>query len=79
MERGRQELTTPPPEPGTSPPIPRPSGQIMPVLFIGDAGTGVGSRIKGHARRGGGKMRSRHRRYCPVAITDEFRTSKTCA
>ncbi|CAO3565152.1 unnamed protein product [Mortierella alpina] len=79
MERGRQELTTPPPAPGTSPPIPRPSGHIMPILFIGDAGTGVGSRIKGHARRAGGKMRSRHRRYCPVAITDEFRTSKTCA
>ncbi|CAO3572960.1 unnamed protein product [Mortierella alpina] len=74
-----RSAATPPPTPGTFPLIPRPSGYIMPVLFIGDAGTGVGSRIKGHARRGGGKMRSAHRRYCPVAITDELRTSKTCA
>ncbi|KAF9949899.1 hypothetical protein BGZ70_001592 [Mortierella alpina] len=41
MERGRQELTTPPPAPGTSPPIPKPSGHVMPVLFIGDADPGA--------------------------------------
>lgn len=49
-----------------------------PVLLIGEAGTGVGSRIGGHQRRGGGKMREQHRRYCTVGMTNEFRTSKTC-
>ncbi|KAF9279282.1 hypothetical protein BGZ68_008028 [Mortierella alpina] len=43
-DRGRQDMTTPPPSPGTSPPSPL----VLPILFIGDAGTGVGSRIKGH-------------------------------
>ncbi|KAI8345404.1 hypothetical protein B0O80DRAFT_394555 [Mortierella sp. GBAus27b] len=47
-------------------------------MFIGAAGTGVGSRIKGHARRGGNKLRQEHARYCPVAVTDEFNTSKVC-
>lgn len=51
---------------------------ILPVLMIGNAGTGVGSRIKGHSRRGGGKMRAEHRRYCTVGMTDEYRSSKTC-
>jgi hypothetical protein len=36
------------------------------VMCIGVAGTGVGSRVKGHARRGGTQMRSRHRRYQTV-------------
>ena len=47
-------------------------------MLIGSAGTGVGSRIGGHARRGGGKMREQHRRYCTVGMTDEYRSSKTC-
>jgi len=51
---------------------------ILPVLLIGSAGTGVGSRIGGHARRGGGKMREQHIRYCPVGMTNEYRSSKTC-
>ncbi|KAI8353523.1 hypothetical protein B0O80DRAFT_369618, partial [Mortierella sp. GBAus27b] len=46
---------------------------------IGDAGTGVGTRIKGFARRGGRKLRREHSRYTVVAVTPEFRTSKTCA
>jgi len=49
------------------------------ILCIGTAGTGVGSRIKGHARRGGGKLRKRHGRYVPVAMTNGFRTSQTCS
>ncbi|KAF9167971.1 hypothetical protein DFQ26_002196 [Actinomortierella ambigua] len=52
--------------------------EVRPVLLIGESGTGVGSRIQGHARRGGGKMRAEHIRYCTIAMTDEFRTSKTC-
>jgi hypothetical protein len=51
---------------------------LLPVLLIGSAGTGVGSRIGGHARRGGGKMREQHRRYCTVGMTNEYRSSKTC-
>ncbi|KAF9942579.1 hypothetical protein BGZ70_006116, partial [Mortierella alpina] len=57
---------------------PRHDPQVLPVMIIGDKGTGVGSRIGGHARRGGSKMRRNHRRYCTVVIHDEFRTSKTC-
>ncbi|KAG0256593.1 hypothetical protein DFQ27_005639 [Actinomortierella ambigua] len=51
---------------------------VQPILLIGDSGTGVGSRIKGHARRGGGKMRAQHIRHCTIGMTDEYRTSKTC-
>ncbi|KAF9557900.1 hypothetical protein EC968_007395 [Mortierella alpina] len=57
---------------------PRIAPAIMPVLSIGDAGTCVGSRLKGHLRRGGTKLRSQHRQSCPVLITDEYRTSKMC-
>ena len=49
------------------------------VMGIGICGTGVGSRIKGHLRLGGGQMRRRHRRYEVVSMTDEYRTSQTCA
>lgn len=57
---------------------PKLSPEVLPVLLIGNAGTGAGSRIKGHCRRGGSKMRKEHSRYCPVGITDEYRTSKIC-
>lgn len=57
---------------------PKSQPQVRPVLLIGEAGTGVGSRIGGYQRRGGGKMREQHRRYCTVGMTNEFRTSKTC-
>jgi hypothetical protein len=49
------------------------------VMCIGVAGTGVGSRVKGHARRGGTQMRSRHRRYQTVAMTNEYCSSQTCS
>ena len=52
--------------------------QILPIMLVGDAGTAVGSRLKGHTRRGGTKLRKWHMRQGPVALTDEFRTSKTC-
>lgn len=48
------------------------------VMCIGSAGTAVGARIKGHAKRGGKTIRHRHGRYLPVAMTNEFRTSQTC-
>ncbi|KAI8393677.1 uncharacterized protein BYT42DRAFT_15226 [Radiomyces spectabilis] len=48
------------------------------VMCIGNAGTGVGSRIRGHARRGGKKMRTEHSKNTTVAITNEFCSSKTC-
>ncbi|KAF9570598.1 hypothetical protein EC968_001673 [Mortierella alpina] len=57
--------------PGTPP-------AVLPIMLIGDAGTCVGSRLKGHSRRGGSKMRAQHRQYCPVAIVDEYRTSRVC-
>lgn len=57
---------------------PKTQPSVLPVMLIGDAGTGVGSRIKGQARRGGNKMREEHIRHCPIAMTDEFRSSKTC-
>ncbi|KAK3816156.1 MAG: hypothetical protein J3Q66DRAFT_431801 [Benniella sp.] len=49
---------------------------VVPVLMIGAAGTGVGSRIGGHARRGGGKMRKEHSQSCVVSMTNEYRTSQ---
>ncbi|KAK3821191.1 MAG: hypothetical protein J3Q66DRAFT_280018 [Benniella sp.] len=48
-------------------------------MLIGDAGTGVGSRIGGHVRRGGKKMRVEHMKHTVVGITSEYRTSQTCA
>ncbi|KAG0316592.1 hypothetical protein BGZ99_006812 [Dissophora globulifera] len=47
-------------------------------MLTGTARTGFGSRIGGHARRGGGRMRKEHQRHCLVAMTDEYRSSKTC-
>lgn len=49
-----------------------------PILCIGKAGTGVGLRIGGHTKRGGTKMRQRHRRYTIVSMTNEHRSSQTC-
>jgi len=56
---------------------PTPTIPIL-VMLTGTAGTCVGSRIKGHAPRGGGKLRGEHRRYAVVDMTNEFCTSKTC-
>lgn len=51
---------------------------VLPVMLIGTAGTGVGSRIGGHSRRGGGKMRKQHIQYCTIGMTNEYRSSQTC-
>ena len=52
---------------------------LIPVFLYGAAGTGVGSRIGGHARRGGKKVRQEHMQHAVVALTNEWRTSQTCA
>ncbi|KAF9355572.1 hypothetical protein BGX26_006383 [Mortierella sp. AD094] len=57
---------------------PRSIPESATVMFIGTAGTCVGSRIKGHARRGSSKLRKEHGKNCVVAMTDEFLTSKIC-
>jgi hypothetical protein len=48
------------------------------VMCVGTIGTGAGTRIGGHLRYGGGKLRERHRRYTIVAMTNEYKTSQTC-
>lgn len=47
-------------------------------MSIGNQGTGIGSRLKGHTRRGGKKLLKEHCRYAVIATTDEFRSSKPC-
>jgi hypothetical protein len=49
-----------------------------PPIRIVKAATGVGLRIEGHTKRGGTKMRQRHRRYTIVSMTNEHRSSQTC-
>jgi len=48
------------------------------VMFIGDRGHGVGSRIKGHQRFGGTWKQEIHGRYTPTVITNEYNSSQTC-
>lgn len=53
--------------------------KVATVDLYGAAGTAVGSRIKGHAKRGGSKLTQQHRRHGPVAHTNENRTSRVCS
>jgi hypothetical protein len=53
--------------------------QRLPILLIGNQGTGVGGPIKGFSRRGGKWARQTHRHYTTVGMADEFRTSQSCA
>ncbi|KAF9160321.1 hypothetical protein DFQ26_005682, partial [Actinomortierella ambigua] len=43
----------------------------QPILLIGESGAGIGSRIGGHTRLDGGKMRTEHVRYCTIGMTEE--------
>jgi hypothetical protein len=52
---------------------------ITTIMCIGIAGTCEGSRLKGHARRGGKQFRKRHRRYVSIGMTNEYLTSQTCS
>lgn len=45
---------------------PKTQPKTMPILLIGDSGTGNQSRIGGHCRRGGKKMRQEHTKHCVV-------------
>jgi hypothetical protein len=48
------------------------------LMCIGQAGEGWGSRIGGHLKYGCHQLRSRHRRYVTIAMTNEHRSSQTC-
>jgi len=48
------------------------------LMCIGNCGTGVGSPIKGHLRRGGKWLQRLHAHSTVAAITNEYRTSQTC-
>jgi hypothetical protein len=48
-------------------------------MLIGTAGTFVGLRIGGHARRGRGRMRRNHCRYLTAGMTNEYNISQTCS
>ena len=48
------------------------------LMFIGDRGTGVGSRIKGFRRYGGGWKEQLHGTHVNVCITNEHMTPQTC-
>ncbi|KAF9576093.1 hypothetical protein EC968_000161 [Mortierella alpina] len=52
---------------------------VRPVALTGAAGSGVGSRLQGNFRLGGGKIREQHRQYGVVVVTDEHMTSQTCS
>lgn len=53
-------------------------GGSISLLCTGLAGTGVGSTIKGYARRGSRKLRDEHRQHGIVALVNEYHTSLTC-
>ncbi|CAO3636577.1 unnamed protein product [Mucor hiemalis] len=48
------------------------------VQFVGDRGTGVGTRIKGYRRYGGRWLENMRGQRGNVCLTDEYRTSQTC-
>ncbi|KAK3808256.1 MAG: hypothetical protein J3R72DRAFT_428373 [Linnemannia gamsii] len=52
---------------------------IAVVVLHGAAGTAVGSRTKGHTKRGGSKLTQQHRKHGPVGHTNENRTSRVCS
>ncbi|CAO3646917.1 unnamed protein product [Mucor hiemalis] len=48
------------------------------VQFVGDRGTGVGTRIKGYRKYGGRWLENMRGQRGNVCLTDEYRTSQTC-
>ncbi|ORE10987.1 hypothetical protein BCV72DRAFT_329639, partial [Rhizopus microsporus var. microsporus] len=52
--------------------------KTKPVMFIGDEGTGAGSRIKGFLRYGGIWKQRIQVKYVNVRITDEYMASQVC-
>ncbi|KAG9070753.1 hypothetical protein KI688_008293 [Linnemannia hyalina] len=57
---------------------PRDALPIIPIMFVGTAGIGTGSRIGGHLKYGGKKVVEQHALSVPVLMTDENMTSKVC-
>lgn len=54
--------------------------RAVPVVLLGGAGSGVGSRFKGHSRMGGNKLAAQLvHDGCVLAVTNEYRTSQLCA
>ncbi|KAG9319789.1 hypothetical protein KVV02_005070 [Mortierella alpina] len=54
---------------------PRNDVKVLPIMIIGDKGTGVGSRIGGHARRGGTKCARTTGDSAPSPFTMNFKQS----
>ncbi|KAF9117604.1 hypothetical protein BGW39_002024, partial [Mortierella sp. 14UC] len=52
---------------------------VLPIILHGAGGSCVGSRLKGHMKRGGRKMNKQNRQYGVVCETDEHRTSQVCS
>jgi hypothetical protein len=52
--------------------------RVIPLMLHGDAGSGIGSRLKGRAKMGGSKIPQRHMRYVPLCKTPEHNSSRTC-
>ncbi|KAG0168354.1 hypothetical protein DFQ29_010183 [Apophysomyces sp. BC1021] len=50
----------------------------VPVLLTGAAGTGFGSRLKGHLKRGGSRIKADHHQHALLGMTNEYRSSQTC-
>ncbi|ORE01445.1 hypothetical protein BCV72DRAFT_236348 [Rhizopus microsporus var. microsporus] len=55
------------------------SRKVKPIMFVGDRGLGIGSRIKGYMRYGGYWKPLKHSLYTYVCITNEHNTSQTCS
>ncbi|KAK3844575.1 MAG: hypothetical protein J3R72DRAFT_473208 [Linnemannia gamsii] len=49
-----------------------PKSTIVPIVLHGAAGTSVGSRIKGHTKRGGRKITHQHRQHRIFGLTNEI-------
>ncbi|KAK3808983.1 MAG: hypothetical protein J3R72DRAFT_505748 [Linnemannia gamsii] len=57
---------------------PRDTLPVIPIMFVGTAGIGTGSRLGGHLKYGGKKVIEKHALSVPVLMTDENMTSKVC-
>lgn len=57
---------------------PRTRPRVIPLFFHGAAGSGTGSRLKGHTRMGGNKIQERNMLHGPVCVTNEHNSSGTC-
>ncbi|KAG9061147.1 hypothetical protein KI688_007485 [Linnemannia hyalina] len=57
---------------------PQETPHTLPVGIIGDAGTAVGARLKGHFKMGGRSLCWLHCRYGPTLILDENKSSCLC-